>query len=655
MVDRRSSSSERAVAGLSMVPLDSPRAEALESENRQHMFSLDLLAELCDVHRCPENVRGTDDILQALYQCIAPLVRIKECSFFLVDDDATFRQQASWPNDAPSLQSEVDALILSGDFAWAINQSGPVSFRSKTSRHDVMLGVLATRNHVHGMFVALLERYPIDRYTRKVVAVALSNCAYAIENSALYTTVSDQRDNYARLVDVRTRDAQFSADHDLLTGLYNRRAMMEYLAELAGRDQHIPFCFILVDIGSLSRVNNSYGFRFGDLLLTEVSLRLRRYFKEAGAKRALISDWQAVQLGRMGAGAFGVCIPLDGELDEDAQTELLDGLLLDLRKGYSVESKSVTVSASAGTALFPTHGTESAALIDCAEIALHHARQSGSRHCSVFHPGMRDQRETSDFALERELNQAIESNQFFICYQPKVDLLSEEIIGAEALLRWRHPLRGLIPPSKFIPIAENCHLIEAIGTWVLSGVCKQIREWELAGMTGKKYSVNLSQVQIQQGGLAEQFTRLIEDTHLGADRLELEVTETSLTRDVEGAIEVLTQLHRAGFALSLDDFGTGHSSLTLLKKFPLDTIKIDRSFVRDLNSDPDDAAIVNAVVTMGHNLRMRVIAEGVETREQLHFLRSMGCHEVQGYYVARPMLPVEFAGFVANWKGLKVS
>ena len=270
-----------------------------------------------------------------------------------------------------------------------------------------------------------------------------------------------------------------------------------------------------------------------------------------------------------------------------------------------------------------------------------------------FSDDLRDLRESKTLPLEAELQHAIDNEELFVCYQPKIDLLTEEIVGAEALLRWRHPERGLIPPDEFIPVAENSGLIEPIGEWVLRRVCRQLKSWEAGGMAIRRFSVNLSQMQIQQRDLVDIFARILDSESVPAEWLEFELTETSITHDVETATRVLTDLHNLGFSVSIDDFGTGHSSLTLLKQFPLDTIKIDRSFIRDLNSDPDDAAIVNAVVTMGHNLRMRVVAEGVETSEQLHFLRSMGCHEVQGYYTGRPVPAEDFFTLQRDWQGLQ--
>jgi EAL domain-containing protein (putative c-di-GMP-specific phosphodiesterase class I) len=255
-------------------------------------------------------------------------------------------------------------------------------------------------------------------------------------------------------------------------------------------------------------------------------------------------------------------------------------------------------------------------------------------------------------ALENSLHHALERHEFLLHYQPQVNINTHEITRIEALIRWQHPELGFVPPNVFIPLAEENGLIVPIGDWVLRTACAQNKLWQMAGATSLRVAVNLSARQFQQPSLIETVVQILQDTQLDAESLELEVTETTAMQNVEFTVPMLKQLHSMGIHLSLDDFGTGYSSLGYLKKFPLDTLKIDQSFVRELTTDPNDAAIVRAVIALGQGLNLSVVAEGVETREQLAHLRSLNCREMQGYLFSRPMTAVAATQFLfaGKWK-----
>jgi EAL domain-containing protein (putative c-di-GMP-specific phosphodiesterase class I) len=252
-------------------------------------------------------------------------------------------------------------------------------------------------------------------------------------------------------------------------------------------------------------------------------------------------------------------------------------------------------------------------------------------------------------ALENDLRRALERSEFILHYQPQLDLKTEDIIGFEALVRWRHPERGMVPPAQFIPVAEETGLIDRLGEWVLEEACVQAAEWRNAGYSNLQVAVNVSAQQFRRADIAGTVARVLKETGVPAARLELEITESVIIQQAEQAIVKFRELSDMGVQLSIDDFGTGYSSLSYLKRFPIDKLKIDQSFVRDISTDPDDAAIVTAIIAMAHSLGLEVIAEGVETAEQLAFLKLLGCDKAQGYYFSKPIPAQEFASLLRSW------
>jgi EAL domain-containing protein (putative c-di-GMP-specific phosphodiesterase class I) len=290
-------------------------------------------------------------------------------------------------------------------------------------------------------------------------------------------------------------------------------------------------------------------------------------------------------------------------------------------------------------------GHDSDSLLKNADAAMYSAKEYGRNHFRFYTADM-NALAIERFAMEGALRRAMEREEFALYYQPQVDIKSGRVIGVEALLRWNHPERGLVLPNEFIPLLEENNLIIPIGEWVLRTACAQNSAWLAAGLPPLRMAVNLSARQFHQSGLAAMVNQALQDAGLAPERLELEITESILIQDVQATITTLHQLHALGIQISIDDFGTGYSSLSYLKRLPISKIKIDRSFVRDICTDPDDGAIAHAVISLGHSLKMQVIAEGVETGEQLEHLRAQGCDEIQGYYFSRPLPAEAFAQLV---------
>jgi diguanylate cyclase (GGDEF)-like protein len=426
------------------------------------------------------------------------------------------------------------------------------------------------------------------------------------------------------------------AFHDSLTDLPNRALFMDRLGHtLAQADRRGGKVAVLfVDLDNFKLVNDSLGHEAGDRLLVAMAERLRRCLRPG--------DTAA----RLGGDEFTIL--LEGVDMRDA-TRVAERVAEALRAPFDLEERQIFTSASIGIVLNTTNQDEPANLLRNADLALYQAKGSGKASYTVFDPGM------STHALEHlelgnDLRQALERDEFKVYYQPKVLLETGKILGAEALVRWEHPERGLLLPSNFVPIAEEAGLILHIGQRVLEEACRQARAWQeqYPGGPPRLMCVNLSARQFQHPDLAEDIARVLRETGLDPCSLCLEITESALMKDVQSTITTLQELKGLGVKFAIDDFGTGYSSLSYLKRFPVSFLKIDRSFIDGLEKDPEDTVLVSGIITLAHTLGMRVIAEGVETAEQLARLREMGCDIAQGNYFSEPVSGRAVTAFLAN-------
>jgi diguanylate cyclase (GGDEF)-like protein/PAS domain S-box-containing protein len=429
------------------------------------------------------------------------------------------------------------------------------------------------------------------------------------------------------------------AYHDPLTGLPNRLLFHDRLSqaiERARRNRQL-LTVMLVDLDRFKLINDSLGLETGDQVIKGVADRLTRTLRK--------SDTVA----RLGGDEFMVM--LMGTSGAEAAAKVAQKLLESLKPPLLVDGHELTTSASIGLALFPHDGDDAETLVKNADNALSRAKEQGRNHYQFYTDDM-NAAAFERLMLESRLRKALEHGEFVIHYQPKVSLVDGAVVGVEALLRWFHPDLGLVPPSEFIPLAEETGLILPIGAWVLRTACQQVRRWHRMGHAGLQLAVNLSARQFQEKNLVATIRAAIEDSGLPPGAVELELTESVIMRDAPEAVRRLKELTALGIRLAVDDFGTGYSSLGYLKAFPIDSLKIDRSFVRDVDRDPNSAALAQAIIALATGLKLEVVAEGVETREQLLILKGFGCHELQGFVFSRPLPPDEFLALLEEGRRL---
>jgi diguanylate cyclase (GGDEF)-like protein/PAS domain S-box-containing protein len=414
------------------------------------------------------------------------------------------------------------------------------------------------------------------------------------------------------------------AEHDILTDLPNRAMLGEHmaqaLADALGEQAQLALLFL--DLDHFKFINDTLGHETGDQLLLQVAQRLRNSLDESAT------------ISRQGGDEFAVL--LQGFQHLPRVAVIAQRLIKDINQPFLVNEHELRVGASIGISIYPQDGSDIGSLLKNADTAMYQAKAAGGNAYRFFTPEM-NARISERVSLENSLRRAIAGHEFRLHYQPQVDGASGRLIGMEALIRWQHPEQGEIPPSRFIPVAEESNLINSIGEWVLHEACRQSAAWIKQGIAPVVIAVNLSAVQLRQTDLAEQVAGILAETGLAPCWLELEITESAFIHDTERIIETLSRLKKLGVKLSVDDFGTGYSSLGYLKRLPFDRIKIDQSFVRDLPDNEDDVAIIRAIVGIAESLRKEVIAEGVEQEEQRQFLLAEGCLLMQGYHFGRPM------------------
>lgn len=448
----------------------------------------------------------------------------------------------------------------------------------------------------------------------------------------------DKVTNYVAIsTDLSTRkEAERNIEHlayyDVLTDLPNRTLLHDRIKQqiaAAHRDNQ-QFALLFVDLDRFKYVNDSMGHAVGDRLLQAVALRLKKSVREGDT------------VSRVGGDEFVVLLR---ETNTEGAARVAQSLMNNLQPLYEIDGMYLPAHASIGISLYPDNGMDIDTLIKHADVAMYRAKEEGRNSFRFFTMEM-DSHINRLFSMEKDLRFALERNEFFLCFQPQMDIASGNLCGAEALLRWNHPERGLVSPAEFIPIAEETGQIIPIGEWVLRTTCHKIATWRQLGKRSVPIAVNLSIRQLLQPHFAELISAIIQEYSLQPGELELEVTESIMLNSAQIALDFLSRMRELGIRLSIDDFGTGYSSLSYLKKLPIHKLKIDRSFVSNIQTDQNDMAIVRSIIALGHQFNLSVIAEGIEEQEQLDFLRTLDCDEIQGFLYSHPLLEDEFVKFV---------
>jgi diguanylate cyclase (GGDEF)-like protein/PAS domain S-box-containing protein len=482
-----------------------------------------------------------------------------------------------------------------------------------------------------------LEQNKTVGLTRHCILIRRDGAEFAIEDSA--SPIHDQHGvttgavivfhdvSVARAIEV---EMSHLAQHDTLTKLPNRTLLQDRLSQAITTAERngTRIAVLFLDLDGFKHINDSLGHAIGDKLLQSV------------AKRLLASVRTSDTVSRIGGDEFVILL---SEVAHAGDAGVKAGkILAALNAPLEIDQHNLRVTASIGVTTYPEDGQETAMLIKNADLAMYQAKENGRNNYQFFEKDM-NVRALERQSVEENLCFALDREELVMHYQPKISLKTGEITGVEALIRWQHPERGLIGPLQFISVAEDCGLMLPIGNWVLRESCRQAKAWQDAGLRPIEMAVNVSSVEFRNEDFLEGVRAILEKTGLSPHYLGLELTESVLMQHAEFTVPVLKKLKAMGVRLAIDDFGTGYSSLSYLRQFPIDTLKVDQSFVHGINADTDDATIINAVINMGGNLKHRVIAEGVETVEQVAFLQAHGCDEGQGYYFSRPVSALQFA------------
>lgn len=438
------------------------------------------------------------------------------------------------------------------------------------------------------------------------------------------------------------KEIRYLAFYDSLTGLANRRLFMDRLSEAIKRAvrKRNRLALLFLDLDHFKRVNDTLGHQTGDLLLQGVAENIRRFVRKSDSVTWLTPlKKKELLVARFGGDEFSILISDIREPDDAAR--VARRLLNNIPAIYQLDSHEVSVTTSIGISVFPEDGHTAEDLLKHADMAMYHAKTSGRNTYQFFTETM-NQIVLERFLIERDLKKALENGEFILYYQPKLRLSDKKITSAEALIRWHHPRQGMVPPGKFIPVAEDSKIIIDINHWVFKEACRQVKQWKARGRDDLSVSVNLSGYKLNSQNIVNYLEATLISVGVDSKNIEIEITENILLKESKETISTFNAIKALGFKIAMDDFGTGYSSLSYLTSFPVDTLKIDRSFVMNAMSEQNNQVIIKAIIAMGHSLGKKIVAEGIETEDQYHFLKECGCDEGQGFFFHHPVPADEF-------------
>lgn len=541
--------------------------------------------------------------------------------------------------DFSTILEPVDVVMLrrSGELIIEAGTPGTDMFVLKSGEALIIVGDIVLETVSKGGIIG--EIAMLDDSARSANVVAGTQCELVpIDRERCFSLFREKpvfATELMKLIARRLRAMNFLARHDAMTRLPNRASLEEHLSlalSRAHRNKTVVGIMAL-DLAGFGVINVLFGHAVGDRLMLSAATRLRAVARKA--------DFVA----RVGGDQFAIA--MEGATEVQNAVTLAQKIIEEMARPFSLAGHNAELSPSIGISYYPQDGSDEKTLLQAASSAASRAKEQGGHTYQFFSPEL-NKHALETLTITNKLRLALEREEFVLHYLPRIDLLSGKVIGVEALIRWNEPEMGLISPAMFIPLAEKRGMINAIGEWVLKTACRQASEWQNAGVPPLLIAVNISLGQLRQADLPARIEEILRAANLSAKWLELEVTESIAMSDAEKTVIALKAMSDMGLALAIDDFGTGYSSLSYLKRFPINYLKIDQSFVRGIPSDPSDVAIVKTIIAMAKNLGMRLIAEGVETREQLAFLRSEGCEEAQGYLFSRPLPAADLARFLRD-------
>lgn len=626
------------------------RITHLEEQNRWYMYAMESLVSMSDMHGEAKRNRDPLKIFHLTCQYLKRFIDFSLLAFYLVDEeDNSFKLLDVAPSEEKALaDQELDYQIDSGEFAWALNQNRPVFPKSSFSGKRVVLHSLSTKTRIRGMCIGILAEgqkhtYPANYF----LSAVLHHAAHGLEGGELYRILQEHTNTLEKLVQVKNRELEYQHRHDILTGLPNRASCLYKLGKSLSNHQkdngHIVV--MLCDIDKFKRINDTLGYKVGDDALKDVTQRLLECRHPQSTSQSEKQPPRDLSLFRVSGDEF--CLQFSNVQDMEEIAETVRRLFIALSRPILANGHAIMVTMSIGIAVFPGDAADGESMLKNAGIAMSNAKQEGHNEYRFFQPEM-NALISNYLTIENDLRRGLAHNEFTLFYQPKVQSNTGHLVGFEALIRWIHPEKGLIPPNVFIPIAEETDLIIPLGYWVIEEACRQILQWSQKGLNVVPVSINISPVQLKQDVFFNNFCDIIIRTDVDPALLGIEITETSVMHDVESNALNMARLRELNIEVSIDDFGTGYSSLSYLKKLPIDILKIDRSFVSDMATDPDAVAVVEAIISIAHTLKLSVVAEGVETKEQLKHLRDSGCEYIQGFFCSRPVPAPVAANFMTD-------
>ena len=563
--------------------------------------------------------------------------QIRDLLIAILGSSYTCCSVASAEEALSKLSREAFDLVISD-----IDMGGMSGIELIPKLHSISPGTVVVMISGHQDIETAIEAMRVGAFDYITKPIDIRHVDAAVQRALGHRNLIREKEQYReqleQLLEERTAEVDYLAYYDTVTQLPNRALFEDRVAQaiVMAKSSGQTLAVLFISLDQFKKVNDTLGHGPGDILLREFAERLKSCIAQTDT------------VARFGSDEFALLrTQIEGA---DDVIETIGSLSQVLKFVFELDGQELFATASVGISLFPVDGEEGHTLLKNAGAALYKAKRSGGANYQFYTADIHD-RASRRLSLETTLRRAIQNHEFLLHYQPKVSVDSLEITGVEALIRWHHPQLGLVSPAEFIPLAEDTGLIISIGEWVLKEACLQNKRWQTQGFAPIRTAVNISARQLHDQGFADTVIRILKETNLAPQYLELELTESSIMQNAELAANVLSRLKSMGIYCSIDDFGTGYSSLASLKRLPINALKIDKSFVSEAPSEPDDAALVMAIVTLAHNLRLKVIAEGVETEEQLRLLHLLRCDEIQGFLFSKPLPADAFVSLLDSHSG----